>query len=115
MHSIRQMLYESQNQANEVAKRLNTEIASSGERALEFNLVTKDIKMKIYLITDEHLENIGKKHDSLIKTQAMCDLMLDIAAQADDIQTFDAALELANGELDRLELFFDTCDLSLKQ
>ncbi|MDX8127454.1 hypothetical protein QLH52_09185 [Methylomonas sp. OY6] len=41
----------------------------------------------------------------------MCDLMLDIAAQADDVQTFDAALELANCELDRLELFFDTCDL----
>ncbi|AMK78531.1 MULTISPECIES: hypothetical protein [Methylomonas] len=67
--------------------------------------------MKIYLITEDQLENIGKKHDSLLKTGSMCDLMLDIAAQAGDFQTFDAALELANCELDRLELFFDTCDL----
>ncbi|WP_446810606.1 hypothetical protein ACH50O_03215 [Methylomonas sp. 2BW1-5-20] len=69
--------------------------------------------MKIYLITDEQLENIEKKHDSLAKTQSMCDLMLDIAVQSDDTQIFDAALELATGELDRLELFFDSSDLSL--
>ncbi|MBD9356017.1 hypothetical protein [Methylomonas albis] len=67
--------------------------------------------MKIYLITEDQLENIGKKHDSLLKTGTMCDLMLDIALQTDDFQTFDAALEFANCELDRLELFFDNCDL----
>ncbi|OQW69778.1 MAG: hypothetical protein BVN35_18840 [Proteobacteria bacterium ST_bin11] len=67
--------------------------------------------MKIYFITEENLENIEQKHDSLCKTGAMCDLMLDIAAHADDFQTFDAALELANCELDRLELFFDSYDL----
>ncbi|WP_020481431.1 hypothetical protein [Methylomonas sp. MK1] len=67
--------------------------------------------MKFYLITEDQLENLGKKHDSLLKTGTLCDLMLDIASNADDFQTFDAALEMANSELDRLELFFDTCDL----
>ncbi|MCQ8182273.1 hypothetical protein NP603_14215 [Methylomonas sp. SURF-1] len=69
--------------------------------------------MKIYLITDEQLENIEKKHDSLVKTQTMCDLMLDIAYQTENSETFAAAIDLANGELDRLERFFDSCDVVL--
>lgn len=71
----------------------------------------KDTDMKIYVITDEQQDNIEQKHDSLAKTQGVCELMLDIAAQASDVQTFEAALELANGELDRLELFFDSYQL----
>jgi hypothetical protein len=39
--------------------------------------------------------------------------MLDIAAEANDIDTFGAALDLASAELDRLEFFFDSPELSL--
>ncbi|MDT4330636.1 hypothetical protein ACQE3E_00385 [Methylomonas sp. MED-D] len=70
--------------------------------------------MKIYLITDEQQEELERQRDSLIKTKSMCDLMLDIATQSGDLATFDAALEIANTELDRLEVFFDMPDLCLR-
>ncbi|TPQ26542.1 hypothetical protein PL263_03170 [Methylomonas sp. EFPC3] len=69
--------------------------------------------MKIYLITDQQLENIEKQHDALTKTQNMCDLMLDIAQHSENGKTFDAAIELATGELDRLERYFDSCEVVL--
>ena len=40
--------------------------------------------------------------------------MLDIAAQADDIDTFSAALDLTSAELDRLEHFFETAELNFQ-
>ncbi|OAI21408.1 MULTISPECIES: hypothetical protein [Methylomonas] len=70
--------------------------------------------MKIYLITDEQQEELERQRDSLIKTKSMCDLMLDIATQSGDLATFDAALEIANTELDRLEVFFDMPDFCLR-
>ncbi len=111
MRNARHLLLASQNHTKKVAKKLNLEnqdITNGRQYLLRTN---KDIGMKFYLITEDQLENLGKKHDSLLKTGTLCDLMLDIAAHADDFQTFDAALEMANSELDRLELFFDTCDL----
>jgi len=67
--------------------------------------------MKIYLITDEQQEELEKFRDSLLKTRSMCDLMLDIATQTGDLAIFDAALEVTNAELDRLEFFYDIGDL----
>ena len=43
----------------------------------------------------------------------MCDLMLDIARHSESGETFDAAIELATGELDRLERYFDSCAVVL--
>ncbi len=67
--------------------------------------------MKIYWINDEQELNIEQKRESLAKTRSVCNLMLDIAAQADDVDTFSAALDLTSAELDRLELFFETPEL----
>lgn len=69
--------------------------------------------MKVFYITDEQELGLEQKRQSLAKTSTMCDLMLDIAADTHDIDTFSAALDLASVELDRLELFFDSPELSL--
>jgi hypothetical protein len=69
--------------------------------------------MKVYFITDEQELGLEQNRQSLAKTLNMCDLMLDIAAEANDIDTFGAALDLASAELDRLEFFFDSPELSL--
>lgn len=69
--------------------------------------------MKTYLSTDPHLDHVDNKYESISKTKTLCNLMLDIATHANDCQTFSAALELASGELDRLEMYFDTGELGL--
>jgi hypothetical protein len=69
--------------------------------------------MKVYYITDEQEIGLEQKRQSLAKTLTMCDLMLDIASETKDIDTFGAALDLASAELDRLEFFFDSPELSL--
>lgn len=69
--------------------------------------------MKVFYITDEQELGLEQKRQSLAKTSTMCDLMLDIAADTQDIDTFSAALDLASVELDRLELFFDSPESSI--
>lgn len=69
--------------------------------------------MKVYYITDEQEIGLEQKRQSLAKTLTMCDLVLDIASETNDIDTFGAALDLASAELDRLEFFFDSPELSL--
>ena len=63
---------------------------------------------------NKYFNAIDQNHRSVGKTKSMLDLVMDIALDTEDQKTFTAALDMANDELDRLEMFFDTSDAELK-